>query len=142
MERQKKLNIILTVILSVFSFGATFSQYFSWHENLIEIVGWVAVIIVSIIAAAEVFCYEEWYDHNPFLFWVIATAIGGTFFVAAFYLGGAKVIPDELTEGLLQGFAFYVPPILGSALGWLVRRTADAIRISSRWHRLWTSNRI
>ena len=138
MENQRKLNIILVIILSVFSLGIALCQHFSWHEDITKNVSNVVVTVVSLIAAAEVFCYEKWFDHDSFQFWLIVTAISGVSFLVTSFLGASNVIPDDVTNLLLQSFAFYIPTVIGSGLGWCARRIVDDIRCSSLWNRSWT----
>lgn len=137
MEAQKKLNLALVSILTVSTLFATLCNYFSWQANLALILELVVAFSVSAIAGLEVYHHKEWMDHNPFMFWFVVTFAAAVIFVFTFWLGTLKVIPNELAELLLQGFAFFIAPVLGAFLGWCTRNMVDAI-CNLRWHRLWT----
>lgn len=139
MEAQKKLNLALVSILTVFSLATVLCGYFNWQANLSLILGCIISLSISGIAMLEVYHYQELVDHNPFLFWFIVTFIAGVMFVLSLWL--SKVLPNGLTELLLLGFAFFVTPFLGCCVGWCARKIVDVISYC-RWHRLWTRKRI
>jgi len=114
----KKINKKLGIILAISGILSGISNYFDVLATPILVASLLIAIFVAFIAMMQVYHYQAWStDCNPGTFWLVYSALGGAFFVFAFYAMGVKLISQSLSIAITMGILPILVPAIGLFLG-------------------------
>lgn len=116
-KKMRRINKRLGIVLAISGILSGIANYFNVLATPTLVTSLVIAAFVAFIVMMLIYNYQSYQEYNPGTFWLVYSALGGAFFVFAFYAMGFNLISQSFSVAIAIGILPILLPTIGLFLG-------------------------